>query len=259
MTTSMALLRVRGDRALTVSIQQGNSRQDVPAVFPRAAAEFGRLLELRDIAHIAWLDERIEPYVQSPAAWSGLLTQPLEVLHLSCFQRCDRMVGSLGLVDFSSCFLLPGPTDRRFVTWLLSPMAGMGRADLFRACGFAGTFRSFGLALFDAGYRGIQWGMCPYSEPALWSAPAPAECLAPLQVPLAPGETAVLIRRMLGRKWVLFWLLGRLLFDRRLSLVAAARGLLARGAPGVDADAIQRLHPPSSTDDGMKPHSAPTA
>jgi len=234
------ILRLHGDRVLSVSTPANAT------LAPRSSSAARELALLAatapEDACIAWFDERLEPFLSDPAGWPDLLRNPLELLHLSCFQRCDRMVGSLGLVDFYSCFLLPGPTDRRYATWLVSPMAGIAKASLFRAGGFDGTRRSWTLALFDFGYRAMRHGLLPYSEPKLLRESIWPSVQEELERPLSPGQVAMLIRRMLGRKWVLFWLAAEAIYHQRFRGRAATHALLARPPPKADLAAFRRLH-----------------
>lgn len=233
-------LTLHGDRVTAVATPDVAS---TPCTGTPAVSELARLCrEARPGQWLAWYDERLEPYLSAPASWPERVQQPLELLHLGCCQRTDLMAGSLGLVDFSSPYLLPGPTDRRFTTWLVAPAAGIVRADLLHACGFDGRLRSLPLALWDAAYRGMAWGLCPYSEPRLLATQPPAGLWRELRRDLSHAETAVLIRRMLGRKWVLFWLLARVLFDKRLHPCAGLRGLLARKPPAIERETFARLH-----------------
>jgi hypothetical protein len=237
---SLFILTLHGERAVNVRTPAGES---VAPTHARATPELARLAAAAPPGTwLAWYDERLEPYLSAPGAWPALAQQPLELLHLGPFQRTDLMAGSLGLVDFSSPYLLSGPTDCRFTTWLVSPAAGVVRADLLRACGFDGRLRSFTLALFDAAYRGMARGLCPHSEPRLLATPPPPDAWATLRRDLTHAETAVLIRRMLGRKWVLFWLLGRAIFHRRLHPCAGLRGLLAGKPPAMAPEGFRRLH-----------------
>lgn len=244
---SLVLLRIHGDRTVDVRRYTADGTCIAePCVHRRAVRELARLIaEAPAETCVAWCDVRIESSLADVRNWPGLLRHPLELLHLACFQRCDLAVGSLGFVDFSSCYLLPGPTDRRYVTWLISPMAGIARAELLRAARFDGRLPSLALALFDAGYRGLQWGVCPYSEPRLRrEAPGAggADAAGVLPFHLSNVETALLVRRILSRKWVWFWFAASLLFHRRFRGWAALRGLLAAAPPQVDINGFASLH-----------------
>jgi glycosyltransferase involved in cell wall biosynthesis len=200
-------------------------------------------------AWIAWYDRRLEPWLTDPESWPGLARHGLEVLHLGCFQRTDLMVGSLGLVDFDSPWLLPGPRDRRFVTWLISPAAGLARAAAIRAVSPDRTGSLAGF-LFELGARGICHGLSPVSEPALLKAPVPEEMWD--RAPLSDEDLARLIRRGYGRKWIGFWLLGRLLSERTLppaTMGAALRGWMAKEPRRVDERALAALHPAPPEED----------
>ncbi len=189
-----------------------------------------------DDGHVAWYDRRLEPYLKDPASWPGLLRHGLEVLHLGALQRTDRAAAALGRVDFDSPFLLPGPADRRFATWLISPMAGIAPAALLRAVGFDPRCGGLAACLLDFGRRGMGHGMFPYSDPALLAHPVPPEVLAEIPCRIGGGEIATLIARGYGRRWLSFAALGRGLF----SLPA---GLRAPMPPVAHGPALARMHP----------------
>jgi hypothetical protein len=214
-----------------------------------AAREIVRLAEAHPGAWIAWYDQRLEPWLSDPASWPALARHGLEVLHLGCFQRTDLVAGSLGFVDFDSPWLLPGPTDRRFDTWLISPAAGLVRAAAVRALAPDARWKSLAGFLFDLGGRGIRHGLFPCSEPALLRGPVPEEVWAALRTPLSASDLALLIRRGHGRRWLGFWLLARLIFHRRLPVAAALRGWLAAEPGRTDEETLAGLHPPVSGND----------
>ena len=210
---------------------------------PSAARDLNRLARAHPDAWIAWYDRRLEPWLSDPESWPGLARHDLEVLHLGCFQRTDLVAGSLGLVDFDSPWLLPGPRDRRFVSWLISPAAGIARAAAIRA---VAPDRSGSLAgfLFELGVRGVRHGVSPVSEPALLKGPVPEELWD--RTPLSDDDLARLIRRGYGRKWLGFWLLARRLSEGTLSpatVGAALRGWMGKEPRKVDERALSTLHP----------------
>ncbi len=205
------LLRVEGDRAVSVNIQ---GVEEAP-VHRGAARELARLADLAPSGHVAWLDRRLETGLTAPGAWPALLRHDLEVLHAG---GGAAMVRSLGRVDFDSPWLLDAPPDRRFDTWLISPAAGIARGAALRAVGIEPDGWSFGAALFDLGRRGVPLGLCPAAEPRLLQSPLPE------LKELRPAEIARLVRRGFGRKWVGFWGLA----ERRP--FAALRGWLSPGA-----------------------------
>lgn len=210
-------------------------------LFP--ARELNRLARAHPDAWIAWYDRRLEPWLSDPESWPGLARHELEVLHLGCFQRTDLMAGSLGLVDFDSPWLLPGPRDRRFATWLISPAAGIARAAAIRAVSPDRTGSLAGF-LFELGARGVRHGLSPVSEPALLRGSVPDDLWD--RAPLSDDDLARLIRRGYGRKWLGFWLLARRLSEGKLSpatVGAALRGWVAKEARNVDEQAFSRLHP----------------
>jgi hypothetical protein len=210
---------------------------------PSPARELARLAWAHPDAWIAWYDRRLEPWLFDPETWPGLARHELEVLHLGCFQRTDLLAASLGLVDFDSPWLLRGPRDRRFATWLISPAAGVARAAALRAVGpdRTGSLAAF---LFELGARGVRHGLSPVSEPALLRAPVPEEAWD--RAPLSDDDLARLIRRAYGGRWLGFWLLARLASERHLSpatVGAALRAWMAKEPRRVDEPALARLHP----------------
>lgn len=228
---SLIVVRVEGDQAVSVDFE---GRREAP-VQANPIRELIRLAALQPAAHVAWLDRRLEPGASDPQGWPGLLRHDLEVLHAG---GSDRMAASLGLVDFDSPWLLQAPQDRRFATWLISPLAGIARAAAFRAVGLDSAAGSLAAALFDFGLRGARQGLCPVVEPGLLRAPGSA-----VDRPLRPAEIARLIRRGYGRRWVGFWLLASLLTRRGLPWIAALRGRLAASAPIPDQAALDALRP----------------
>ncbi len=243
MATELLILRLDGERSVGVTRLAAGEVLALAPTHDRAVRELHHLIHAFPQAEIAWLDERLEPGLRPPAEWPELLRHPLEVLHVSCFQRCDLQVESLGLVDFDSPFLLPGSTANRFVTWLISALGGIGSAAAFRTFGFDPALGSFQLALFDFGLRGIREGLCPCSEPALvgdgWPDALPETC----RRPLSSTRLATLVRRHFGRKWIVFWLLAGLLFDRRLRGLGAFRGWWAGPSPAVERTSLAALIP----------------
>jgi hypothetical protein len=210
---------------------------------PSPARELNRLARAHPDAWIAWYDRRLEPWLADPDSWPGLARHELEVLHLGCFQRTDLLAGSLGLVDFDSPWLLPGPLDRRFATWLISPAAGIARAAAIRAVAPDRTGSLAGF-LFELGLRGIRHGLSPVSEPALLRSPVPDELWD--RNPISDDGLARLIRRGYGRKWLGFWLLARRFSEGELSpatVGAALRGWMGREPRKVDEQALSRLYP----------------
>jgi len=234
---------IRHGQPVRIWHQAGGERQFIAMRTQSVIGEFIWLAEAYPDAYIAWFDERLEPFLRDISEWPTLVRHSLEVLHLSCFQRCDLMVESLGLVDFDSPFLLPGPTDRRYPTWLISPIGGIGHASAFRAVGLDAGFKQFSALLFDLGYRGIQQGLCPYSEPGLLRGEAPSGILQGLQEPLSDTSLALLIRRRFGRKWLFFWTVGSGLFRRAWPWKEALKASMMGHAPYRGAHLIASLHP----------------
>jgi hypothetical protein len=205
---------------------------------PSAARELNRLARAHPDAWIAWYDRRLEPWLSDPESWPGLARHDLEVLHLGCFQRTDLIAGSLGLVDFDSPWLLPGPRDRRFATWLISPAAGIAKAAAVRAVAPDRTGSLAGF-LFELGVRGVRHGLSPVSEPALLQGPVSEELWD--RTPLSDDDLARLIRLGYGRKWLGFWLLARRLSEGELSpatVGAALRSWTGKEPRRVDEQAL---------------------
>jgi GT2 family glycosyltransferase len=243
MTSEVVVLCVNRDSVLGVRRHFGGEVRSLTPRHVEAGRELSRLVDEHPDAYIAWYDESIEPYLTDIVSWPALMKHSLEVLHLSCIQRCDLMVGSLGLVDFDSPFLLPGPTDRRYVTWLVSPMCGIGSSKVFRAVGIDPSLGSLSLTLFDFGFRASELGICPYSDPELLAAQIPTQTLSRLQSPLSPKELATLIRRTYGKKWLGFWLFGCMLFERSFHLKGMLKGWAASPAIRGDPRALEPLRP----------------
>jgi len=200
------------------------------------AADLARLAQGEGC--VAWYDRRLEPWLRDPATWPELLRHSLEVLHLGCVQRTDLAVTSLGRVDFDSPFLLPGPGDRRYPTWLVAPAGGVAPAPLVRALGLEPRL-GLAAALLDLGRQAQREGLFLYSEPALLSGPVPEE----IRFELDRRELGTLIARGYGRQWLGFWALAGVLFDRSFSPGAVLAGWRAPARPAVDRESLARLHP----------------
>lgn len=250
---ALVVLRLYGEQALDVtSYAAGQPTVHAPR-YPQAVQEFAYQIATHPAASIAWYDTRLGPFLSPPERWPDLPAHPLEVLHLSSLQRCAALVESLGLVDFSSPFLLPSPPDQRFATWLIAPAAGIGRAAVFAALGFDPRLGSLALALFECGYRGLAEGLCPYAEPRLLARPVPAAVLLPLQTPWPARAVAMLVARLYRRPWLGFWLLGRALTGTGVPLWAAWHGW--RIPPGLPLDraALADLRPPPADPPAVPP------
>jgi len=243
MVVEIVTVSVRCGKPTRISHHAGGRQQVIAVREQSSTEEFIRLAETYPDAYIAWFDERLEPFLSGVRTWPDLVRHPLEILHLSCFQRCDLMVKSLGLVDFDSPFLLPGPIDRRYPTWLISPMAGIGHSSVFRAVGLDPSFKELAASLFELGHRGIRQGLCPYSEPRLLRSEIPTEVLEDLRQPLSTTSVALLIRRCFGSKWLLFWTVGSGLFQQSWPWSAALRALITKTSHFGDARLIEGLHP----------------
>ena len=156
MGRELIVLCLRQDRVVKVWRHHEEEVVSIAPEYLDAGREFVRLCNAYEDAHICWYDERLANLIADVTTWPDLIKHPLEVLHLSCFQRCDLMVGSFGLVDFDSPFLLPGPTDKRYATWLISPAAGIGLSSVFRAIGLDCSLKKFSVAMFDLDFRGAR-------------------------------------------------------------------------------------------------------
>ena len=240
------LLHLRGEKLIKLEHYEQGQRKEIPIEHMQAHVEFDRLARNYPHAYLAWHDVRLAPFLSDVCAWHGLLRHPLELLHLSCFQRCDLMVNSVGFVDHDSPFLLAGPTDRRYPTWLISPMCGIGHAATFKAGAFDPSLGSFSLAILAFGLRAIQFGLCPYSEPGLLARPVPSQLIGEFSNPLPAREIAKLIKVGYGRRWVLFWLACNLLFKRSLPLLSLPKALAASSPQTMLGNTAEqmRLHPP---------------
>lgn len=224
----MSPVRLRLDRGRAEAVLVDG--RESPPVHRDAARELARLAAEHPGAVLAWHEKSLEPWLADPA---GLLRHRLEVIHLGAMQRMDLRVRSLGRVDFDSPWLIAGPTDRRFATWLISPAAGAGHAAVLR--GLDPSAPSFAAALLDLGRRGIAEGLCPVSDPALLRGSPPEEIWD--RRPLPAREIAWLVRRGYGRKWLVFWLLGEMRAGR-WPLLAALRGAVAAAPPRMDLAAL---------------------
>ncbi|MDQ2805445.1 MAG: glycosyltransferase [Chloroflexota bacterium] len=239
-TTPLILLRLNGEQVLDVTYHATGRVTTHAPRYRRAVREFAHQIAAHPDALIAWYDTRLAPFLSPPHGWPALLAHPLEVLHLGCVQGCDRMAAALGYVDFHSPFLLAGPTDHRFATWLISPLAGIATPAALRAVGFDRRWSSWVSALFDCGYRGLAAGLCPLAEPGLLATPIPATVLRDLSQPLTTGQTGQLIGRLYGRKWLLFWPLA----SRRVPLRAIIAAWRMVAPPPLDRPALVALAPP---------------
>src|SRR6266851_7334581 len=173
----LIVLRLKEGQVVGITFRCSERTEALVPRYRNATEEFIRLVEEYPDAYIAWYDQSLDSFLSDTSLWPNLITHPLEVLHLSCFQRCDLMVGSLGFVNFDSPFLLAGPTDRRYPTWLISGVGGIGRSSVFRAVGLDPCLKNFSLALMDFGFRGAELGICPYSEPELLAVQIPEDVL----------------------------------------------------------------------------------
>ena len=200
------------------------------------AADLARLAQGE--GHVAWYDPRLE--LRDPATWPELLRHSLEILHLGCLQRTDLAVRDLGRVDFDSPFLLPGPIDRRYPTWLIAPAGGVASAALIRALDVDPRL-GLAAALLDLGRQAQKEGLFLYSEPALLRGPVPD------RFELDRQELAALIGRGYGRQWLGFWTLAGALFDRSLPPLTGWR---VPARPAVDRESLARLHPSIEPVDG---------
>lgn len=244
----MIVLRTEGDRAERVLL---DGREAAP-VYRQAAREMARLAEAHPDAWLAWHDRGLKE--ADPAAWPGLVRHPLEVLHAGGGQA-----GSLGLVDFDSPWILSGPADRPFDTWLISPAAGIAHTAALRALAPDPAWQSFAGFLWDLGLRGVRHGLFPRAHPGLLRGSLHREAGEGRGGGLLPdADLARLVRRGYGRRWVGFWLLASLLFDRRLPLDAAVRGWLSEEPEPVDTAALAALHPPLAEAEGTVDALIPT-
>jgi hypothetical protein len=240
--TEVVLLELAGGRARAVRHEGagGPRRQAVAAADP--LVELRRLVAGHPEAVVGWFEAAVESWLAPFATWPALLRHDLELLHLGAIQGSDRAAPSLGRVEFETSDLLGAPADRRFPSWLVSPLAGCCRGRLLRAAGLDRSSGPFVVALSALARRGLPSGLCPYSEPALLARPVPAAIAAEWRLRLGDGDAARLVREAHGGRWLLFWGLGRLVFDRRLPLTALLLALLRRRG-AVVTPPLAELHP----------------
>ncbi|RMH19058.1 MAG: glycosyltransferase family 2 protein [Acidobacteria bacterium] len=241
--SSQIVVRLEGGRVVGVSRVADGRETPVEVGGGGACEVLARLAAERREARIAWLERELEPRLLPVARWPALLRHDLDLLHLGLAPAEERAVASLGLVDFDSPFVLPRPAGRPYASWLISPRGGIASAAALRAAGVDRRLASLPLALLDLGRRGAERGLCPRVEPRLWR-DREADGGEEAGQGVRGHQLAALIRRGYGRKWLAFWLLGRLLHERRPPLVAALRGALAPAPPPVDEAALAALAPP---------------
>ena len=239
----LVLLRLNGEQAKGVRRFQAGQWTELTVESESAIREFRRLIDQFPDSLIAWCDEFLEPYLAPPEKWPGLLNHNLEILHAGGLQQCQASADSIGLVDWHSPFILPPPKQVRYPTWMASPWAGIGHASLFRHVGFDPAIPTFTSALWDSVARAMKCGACPYSEPRLIASEPPAALVQAHKSPLSNREIVLLVRRIYGAKWVLFWLAGSILSCRSVPLLSALKALLAPGVAVLDERALGELGP----------------
>lgn len=181
--------------------------------------------------YLAWQDISIEPYCIDTKKWPELIKHSLEILHLSCLQHCDETISDYGFVDFESPFILPGPIDKRFSSWLLSPMCGIGDVRIFKAIGFNAKLKSFPLALFDFGRRSLDWGVCTYSDPRILNHNRPLKNIIQnlkLNKNYDPSLSSDLISISYKKRWLFFWFIAMCLFKKKAPVYSFFRSLTLR-------------------------------
>jgi hypothetical protein len=243
MSRELIVLRLRDGAVAGLRRYRGGRRTDDAPADRRPAAEMARLAAQYPDADLAWYDVTLEPLLRDVVTWPDLRRHLLEVLHGGALGGADLAAPSLARVDFDSWYVLPPRPDRRDPTWLVSDCAGLVHARVVGAVGLDKRFKTWAAALLDFGHRGLQHGVCPYSEPDLLARDVPDTVAAALRRPIPDRDIAVLVRRLYGRRWVAFWLIGSLLYRRSFHLPAAARGWLARGAEPVQARSLEALGP----------------
>ncbi len=189
---------------------------------------------------IAWRDRSLKRQLIPPERWPALCSSGLEMIHVGGCQHSHGLAPSLGFVDFDSPYLSAAPTETPFATWLVGPGAGLVHARALDAVRLEPRF-PLALALLEAAKRGQRHGLRPRAEPRLMRArPTPIPALRRLP----SHHVATLIRRLHGRRWLGFWLLATLLFDRRVRLPAAIQGWRSPEPPDVDVATLSALAPP---------------
>ncbi len=236
------VLVTRGDRAVETRRRDGAAWVSEPARHHHPARELMRLAGSTD-GWVAWFDERLEPFLSDVTTWPTLATHPLEVLHAGAVDRPGSAIDSLAFVEFASLYFFAPPGVRRSATWFVSAAAGVARAPVLRAVSVSPVYRSPAAALIDFGGRAVRSGVCAYAEPGLLTRDVPPGIAAQLRVSLTASDVALLVRRLHDRRWLGFWLLAKLLFDRSLPALAALRAAGAEPAPATDAAPIDRLGP----------------
>lgn len=243
MNDELIVVRIRGERAVGGTRYGSDGVQDIPCTSHHALGHLCHVTAAYPNAYVAWFDVAIADFIRDIQTWPTLLQHPLEILHLSCFQRCDLMVNELGFVDFDSPFLIPGPTDRRFPTWLISPMCGVTHARVFEKMGLDANAPSLAAALFGFGRRTLQYGVCCYSEPRLLKSEIPVPVLDKLRQCLTSVELLYVITVGYGRKWIWFWVAAIAICRHRFPLISFFRHLFSYPAVrGIDTELAKELH-----------------
>jgi len=210
----LIVIKLSNGKVVDVKLHSDGSTKEIAGFQLDPISEFTRIAELYPNAYIAWFEDTIGHYISDVIDWPGLITHPFEVLHISCFQRSDLTAYYLGLVDFSSPFLLPGPLDKRYPTWLISSNAGILYTGLILAIPFDPTLHQFSICLFEWGHRASSQGVCIYSEPGLLRKDIELPKTVAFEV-LPLEQEALLVKEIYGYKWVLAWMIGRLLLGKK--------------------------------------------
>lgn len=232
--TSVVLVVVDGERAVAVQEPAGDR---VAPRYSDAARELVARANDHPEARVAWIDRRF------PAAdlgsWAARLRHRLEVRHLGSGETDDPARASFGYVDFDSPYLVPPPAGYPVASPLISPLAGIADAVVVRT--LLDPALGFTAALLELGLRGLRHGVVPIAEASLVDASLVDAGVPPLP-PLPWRDAAILVRRVWGRRWLLFWAAAGVL-DRRPHPVALLAGLAATAAPPVDPELLDAARP----------------
>ncbi len=249
---AVVLLEFDGGHAVATRRCIDGVWHDLPIPHPRASESLHALATAtsettRGVTDtwIAWRDRAVADNLIPPERWPALCHSRLEMIHVGGIQRTDRAAASLGFVDFDTPYLRRAPSREPFATWLAGPGAGLIHTSALVACAFDPRL-DLPLALVEVAHRGQCVGLRPRAEPRLATT---SEAAVPTARLFDSSQTATLIRRLYGHRWLGFWLFAGLLFDRRLRGLAALRAACSQGPPVIDAEALTTLAPGSEDQD----------
>lgn len=203
---------------------------------------FTTVLDAHPDDYVLWCHAGLKSFMRPFAEWSRFLNHPLEILHWGGHLQHNLPLATLGSVDFDSPFLIPTATDIRYATWLISSLAGIGKAAVFSACGFNTFLPTFHMSLLSIGKMSLQTGVCCYAEPRLSMTAENANLQMLGKVQPQWREIAALIVAAYGKKWLAFWFAGRLCFDRRVPLPAFFQSWRQSPSLAADRQQIAKIH-----------------